>query len=543
MKASSPCRKGRESYALRAWEQAYQAFTLADQAAPLGAEDLELLAISAYLTGRDGDFLKAYERAHQAHLGAKAAVRAARCAFWLGLTLLFRGEAGRATGWLGRAQRLLERTECAEQGYLLLPEVERQLGAQDFEGAYATAAAAAAIGERFADADLIACARHLQGRSLLHKGGIASGLALLDEAMVAVSAGEVSPVMTGLLYCSVIQACQRFYALSRAREWTAALAQWCDKQPEMLAFTGTCLVHRAEVMQLRGAWQDAIEEARRACKRFARGTDPSPPGAALYQEAEVHRLRGEFAAAETAYRNASQKGREPQPGLALLRLTQGRTDAAAAAIRRVMAAATDRLQRTALLPAYVEIMLAAHDIPEARSASRELEETAQSFNSEVLAAIAAQARGAVELAEGNPRAALGALRPALQVWRLAEAPYAAARVQVLLSLACRALGDDEGAALELELARAVFAQLGAAPDLARTDSLTRMASSRASHGLTARELQVLRLIAAGRTNKAIATELSLSEKTVDRHASNIFTKLDVPSRAAATAYAYEHRLI
>jgi DNA-binding CsgD family transcriptional regulator len=542
MRASSHCHKGREAYARRAWDEAYRALTLADAAQPLGGEDLELLATSAYLSGRDSEFLKAYERAHQAHLGAGFATRAARCAFWLALALFLRGETGRATGWLGRARRLVERTDCAERGYLLLPVVEQQLATGDFDGAYRAASNAAALGERFAEPDLVACGRHLQGRSLLHQGRVATGLALLDEAMIAVSAGELSPVMTGLLYCSVIQACQHFYALSRAREWTAALAQWCEKQPEMVAFTGTCLVHRAEVLQMRGAWHEAIEEARRACKRFGQGTDPSPPGTAFYQEAEVHRLRGDFAAAEAAYRSASQKGHEPQPGLALLRLSQGRTGAAAAAIRRVMAVTTGRLQRTALLPAYVEIMLAAGEVPEARSASRELEETAQSIESDVLGAIAAQAKAAVDLAEGNAPSALGALRPALQIWQQAEAPYLAARVRVLLALACRALGDDEGAGLELDAARRVFAQLGAAPELARIDALARTAP-RDSRGLTARELQVLRLIAAGKTNKGIAAELSLSEKTVDRHVSNIFNKLDVPSRAAATAYAYEHRLI
>lgn len=542
MKASSHCDKAREHYGRRAWEQAYQAFTLADQAQPLGNEDLELLAVSAYLTGREREFLKAHERAHHGHLGAGAGTRAARCAFWLALALLFRGDIGPATGWLGRAQRLIEGTECAERGYLLLPMVERQLRMHDFEGAYRSASTAAQIGERFAEPDLVACARHLQGRSLLHQGRDAAGLALLDETMVAVSAGELSPVVTGLLYCSVVQACQQFYALRRAREWTAALAQWCDQQPEMVAFTGTCLVHRAEVLQLRGAWQEAIEEARRACKRFALGTDPSPPGAAFYQQAEVHRLRGEFVAAEAAYRNASEKGREPQPGLALLRLSQGRTAAAAAAIRRVMAGAAERPHRTALLPAYVEIMLAAGDIPEARSASRELEETAKGTDSDVLRAIAAQARGAVALTEGDAQAAVGVLRTALQTWQEAEAPYLGARVRVLLAAACRALGDDEGAGLELDAARSVFAQLGAAPDLARIEALAR-AAPRGPGRLTARELQVLRLIAAGKTNKAIAGELRLSEKTVDRHVSNIFTKLDVPTRAAATAYAYKHNLI
>jgi DNA-binding NarL/FixJ family response regulator len=540
MKASSLCDKARRAYAQRAWEQAFRAFSSAERSAPLAAEDLERLAISAYLTGRDGDFLKAYERAHQAHLGSGAGARAARCAFWLGLTLLLGGKAGPASGWLSRAQRLVDGIECAEQGYLMVPGVERSLAERDVEGASAAAAAAASIGERFADADLVACARHLEGRCLMHQGRIAAGLALLDEAMVAVSAGEVSPVMTGLLYCSVIQACRRFYALGRAREWTEALSQWCGQQPEMVAFTGTCLVHRAEVMQLRGAWGDAMQEARRACQRFSRGTDPGPPGTAVYQEAEVHRLRGEFAAAEAAYLAAGRQGREPQPGLSLLRLAQGRTAAAAAALRRVLGSASDPLQRVDLLSAHVEIAIAAGEVEEARIASRELEQIAHGFESEVLRAIAAQASAAVALTDKRAREALGWVDRALRLWEQAEAPYLAARVRVLRALACRALGDDEGARLELEMARAVFAQLGAAPDLARSVALSR---SEPPHRLTARELHVLRLVAEGKTNKAIAAELSLSGKTVDRHVSNIFTKLDVPTRAAATAYAYKHGLI
>lgn len=537
-------KRGRESYGRRAWGDAYQSLSLADQATPLGVEDLELLAISAYLIGRDDDYLSALDRAHHAHLHAGEGVRAARCAFWLGLNLLLRGGMGRATGWFARAQRLLEGGErdCVEQGYLLLPVAEQHLTAGDYETAYTTAAGAAEIGDRFRDPDLIACARHVQGRALMLQMQVQKGLALLDEAMVAVTAGELSPIMTGLIYCSVIDACQQMYASDRAREWTSALLHWCDEQPEMVAFTGVCRVHRAEIMQLHGAWREAIEEARRACER-CQGTNQQAAAAAFYQQAEVYRLRGEFAVAEESYRSASQLGWEPQPGLALLRLAQGRTDAAATAIRRVVSATKDRLQRTRLLPAYIEIMLAVGDIPEARGACRELEEIAKSFDTDVLGAMAAHARGAVELAEDDAQAALGSLRGAWQVWQRIEAPYMAARVRVLMGLTCRALGDDEGAGLELDAARAVFAHLGAAPDLARIDSLTQGTEAGHRGGLTPRELQVLRLVSAGKTNKAIAAELSLSEKTVDRHLSNILTKLNVPSRAAATAYAYKHKLI
>ncbi|HTE82446.1 MAG TPA: LuxR C-terminal-related transcriptional regulator, partial [Reyranella sp.] len=432
--------------------------------------------------------------------------------------------------------------ECAERGYLLLPVVEQRLDTGDFDAAYAAAAAAAAIGERCSDADLVACARHQQGRTRLQQGQLESGLALLDETMIAVIAGQLSPLVTGLMYCSVIAACQQVYALDRSREWTAALARWCEGQPDMVAFAGVCQVHRAEIMQLRGTWPEAIEEARRACAR-SQGVDRRATAAALYQQAEVHRLKGEFRAAEEAYRGASELGLEPQPGLASLRLGQGCTDAAATAIRRIAGTTVDRLKRLSLLPAYVEIMLAAGDVQDARIACRELEEIAQSFDTGVPGAMAAHARGAVELAEGDAQAALGSLRRAVEVWQRIEAPYAAARVRVLIGLACRALGDEDGAGLEIDAARSVFERLGAAPDLARIESLMKGSRSTAAHGLTARELQVLRLVAAGGSNKAIAGKLSLSEKTIDRHVSNILTKLDVSSRTAATAFAYQRKLV
>jgi DNA-binding CsgD family transcriptional regulator len=473
-------------------------------------------------------------------------MRAVRCAFWLGINLARRGEMGRATGWFGRAQRLVERQkdDCVERGYLLIPLLLRRVATGDWEAAAGTAADAAEIGERFGDADLLALAIHEQGHALVRQGRVEEGFGLLDEAMVAVTAGELSPIVTGLVYCSVIAYCQELYEPRRAQEWTAALTRWCEQQPDMVAFTGRCLVHRAEIMQLHGAWQDALEEARRACERLEQGmTNQLAAGYALYRQGEVHRLQGGFSAAEEAYRAASRCGCEPQPGLALLRLIQGNGDAAAAAIRRAISETTEPLKRAKLLPAYVEIMLAVGDAQEARSACRELEDVCAGHRSTVLGAMSAQAQGAVDLAEGDARPALLALRRAWRVWQELEAPYEAARVRVLLGLACRTLGDDDTAALELQAARDVFGQLGAAPDLARVDSLARRPRSVDARGLTPREVQVLRLVAAGETNKAIAAELVLSERTVDRHVSNIFTKLGVSSRAAATAYAYEHQLI
>lgn len=534
----------RERYRLRVWAGAYQAFLRADQEASLAAGDLERLAMAAYLIGRDTDYLNTLERAYNAHRATHANRRAVRCAFWLGFRLLMRGETGRATGWFARAQRLLAREprECAERGYLLLPVVEQRLDSGDNEAAYTVAAEAAAIGERCGDPDLIACARHQQGRVRLQQTQVQAGLALLDETMIMVTGGELSPLVTGLMYCSVIAACQQVYALDRTREWTAALTQWCEGQQDMVAFAGVCQVHRAEIMQLQGTWPEAIEEARRACAR-SQGIDRRAAAAAFYQQAEVHRLQGDFEAAEEAYRNASRLGFEPQPGLALLRLAQGRSDVAAGAIRRVASTTVNRVKRMSLLPASVEIMLAAGAVEEARNACQELEDIAGSFGAAVPDAMAAQARGALDLAEGDARAALGSLRRSFEVWQRIEAPYAAARARVLIGLACRALGDEEGSSLEIGAARSVFERLGAGPDIARLDALTKGTPSSAMHRLTPRELVVLRLIAAGETNKAIAGRLSRSEKTVDRHVSNILAKLEVPSRTAATAFAYRHKLI
>jgi DNA-binding CsgD family transcriptional regulator len=536
--------RGRKLYEQCAWAAAYRALSLADQQTPLQPDDLERLSTAAYLVGRDEEYLGLLERAHNAHLNTGECPRAIRCAFWLAFHLLMRGETGRASGWLARAQRLLkqEANDCAERGYLLLPTVVHGPVLHDCEAAYADAAEAAAIGERCGDPDLVACARMEQGRIRLQQGQVEAGLALLDETMLAVATGELSPLVTGLMYCSVIAACQQVYALDRTFEWTAALAHWCDGQPDMVAFAGTCQVHRAEIMQFRGAWQNAIEEARRVCTR-SQGVSQRTAAAAFYRMAEVHRLKGDFVAAEKAYRAASRLGLEPQPGLALLRLAQGRIRAAATAVRRVANTTADALERLGLLPACIEIMLAAGEVQEARDACRELEEIARAVDTGVPGAIAAEACGAVDLAEGNPLAALGSLRQAFEVWHRINAPYAAARVRVLMGLACHALGDEDGEILEIDAARSTFEQLGAAPDLDRIDLLIGRVPVAHAYRLTPRELQVLRLVAAGDTNKAIAAELRLSERTIERHLSNIFNKLDLSTRAAATAWVYEHDLI
>ena len=460
------------------------------------------------LLGRVEDCLRALQRAQQLHAEGGDPRRAARCAFWVVFHLINQGELAQASGWLARANRLLEHEqECAERGYLLLPVALQRVAAGDYVGARRTAARAAAIGRRVADADLVALALVRHGRAMVRQGRVGEGLVLLDEAMVAVVADELSPPVAGTVYCSVIDACQEILEWRRAHEWTAALAAWCGKQPDMVTFNSYAT------------------------------------GASFYQQAEVYRVLGDFTAAEDAYRQASHWGLEPQPGLALLRLAQGRTDAAEAAIRRVVAETSEKFRRAKLLPAHVEIMLAVGEVQAARDAADELTGITESYDTPALRAVAGHAHGAVLLAEGDARAAVVVLRGAWQVWRELEAPYEAARVRVLVGLGCRTLGREEAAAMELDAARSVFVQLGAASDLARLKALAGRETASSTHGLTARELQVLRLLAAGKTNHAIATDLVLAEKTVDRHVSNIYTKLGVSSRAAATAYAYQHRLL
>jgi DNA-binding CsgD family transcriptional regulator len=402
---------------------------------------------------------------------------------------------------------------------------------------------ASETGARFGDADLIAFGQNLQGRALLAQGRVEEGIALLDESMLGSTTGELSPVVTGLIYCSTIVGCNRVYAFDRAREWTATLSAWCDAQPQLVPFAGSCLVHRSEILQLGGDWAKASAEAELACERSAGHHHAETAASAFYQAAELHRLRGEFEEAEIAYGRAAEFGRDPQPGLALLRLGQGRADAALTAIRRAVGASNDRLLRARLLPAFVEILLASGTVEEAASACRELEEIAAVLQTEVLGAIAAHARGAVHLAQGDARAALEPLRHAFRVWHDLGAPYLAARLRVLVARACRELGDADSASLELGLARQVFERLGAGPDLAAITAPENPSVEPPQHGLTPRELQVLCLVASGKTNKTIAAELGLSEKTVDRHVSNIFVKANVSSRAAATAYAYEHGLV
>lgn len=543
MTRSDVLQSGRSAYERHAWSEAYAGLSAADGETPLAPEDLERLGTAAFLIGRGPKSEDLLARAHQEFLGQGDVERAARCAFWVGFELLDRGEQARGGGWLARAQRLLDdgHFDCVVRGYLLIPAGVRNVYAGDIAAAYDLFTQAAVTADRFHDPDLAALARMGQGRALIKRGELAEGVALLDEAMAAIEAGEVSPVIAGTVYCSVIEACTELFDVRRAREWTWSLSRWCESQPDLVPFRGQCLVRRAEILQLRGDWEKAMAEASQAQARLS---DPPPPqpavGLAFYQQAELHRLRGEFAEAEEAYREAGMWTRKPRPGLALLRLAQGRVDAALAAIAGMVEQATDCEARSKLLAARVQIALAANELATARSAAEELSAIAADLNVPLLYAIAGHAYGAVLLAEGDERGALGLLQRAWRAWQALEAPYEGARTRMLIGLACRQLGDEATATMELEAARRVFQQLGARPDLARVEAL---AVPKRVGGLTAREIEVLRLVAQGKTNKTIASELFLSEKTVHRHVSNIFMKLGLSTRAAATAFAFRNELV
>jgi DNA-binding CsgD family transcriptional regulator len=535
---------GREAWTRRRWGEAVAMLSTADAATPLAVDDLERLAVALFLTGAEGESTETWARAHHACLAQDDVARAARCAFWLGFELDITGTDAPAAGWYERGRRLIAASgiDCVEQGYVRVPGAMAALMVdEDASAARAAFVDIVAVAERHGDADLAVLGRLGLGHALVLLGRRTDGLAMLDEVMVAVTRGEVTPVLAGLAYCAVIEICQETFDLRRARAWTDALTSWCAAQPDLEPYRGNCLVHRAEVLQLEGDWNEAMAAARQAVERLSRPPGHLGVGAACYQRGELHRLRGEHDAAEDAYRQASHWGHAPQPGLALLRLAQRRVAAARAALARALTEAPGPLARSRLLPAQVEVALAAGDVAGARAAAVELAAIAGDVGAPWLRAAADHAAGTVAIADGDHLGALSHLRAADAAWRDMGAPYESARTRVLAAEACRALGDADGADLELEAALAAFERLGAGPDLARTRGLAG-APAPVADALSPRERQVVALVATGRTNREVAAELQISDKTVARHLSNVFAKLGLSSRAAATAYAYEHDL-
>jgi DNA-binding CsgD family transcriptional regulator len=529
----------RDAFARQAWKDAYAGFRATEEArAHLDAEDLERVAVCAFMVGKAEESADAWVRAHTLWLRLREVRRAARCTFWLVLDLLTRGERAQACGWLARTQHVLDASIgcCAEEGLLLVLTGRMRAHEKDIDGAQDAAARAIALARRFDDSELQVFSRLILAQVVAMRGDAAAAAELFDEIMIAVTLGDVAPIGVGTVYCAVIEGCHQLLDLGRAREWTDALSRWCNAQPDLVAFRGTCLVHRVELLRLGGAWSHATAEAERACEW--------PTGAAFYQLADRHRLHGRFADAEVAYRQASQYGHAPEPGVPLLRLAQGHGGAARAGIRRALCESQPPPRRAAVLAACVEIMIDGSELQAARAAADELAAMAARSGAQYLRALAAHATGTLLLAEGDAPGALTSLRQAWMDWQDIDAPWEAARVRVLLGVTCRALGDEETAQLEFDAAQRVFERLGAAPDLARVNALVPPpCASSPDCILTVRERQVLALVATGVTNRAIAAELSISDRTVDRHVSNILGKLDLPSRSAATAYAYDRGLV
>lgn len=525
-----------EAFSRRDWQEAYDSFRACDE---LDADDHDALAESAHWLGLPDDVIASYTEAYRMHLDAGAACKAALSAFMLAIYMRLRGDGAQADGWLARAQRLLaSETESAEHGYPLYLEIARLMGS-DLEAALASARHMQDLGRRFGDDTLVALGVFYEGRVLVKQARVHEGLALLDEAMLAALSDNLQPMWTGAIYCGLIGACNELVDLRRAREWTEATRRWCSPLPVASLYPGICRVHWAEILHVRGSWDEAEAEALDACRDMA-DIDVFVVADGYYEVGEIRRRRGDLAGAEEAYSRAHGVGRDPQPGLALLRLAQGRTDAASASIAAALAGfAGSRLERARLMAAQSEIALAGSDLELAEVAAAEVVDTAETFDSTGLRAVGYRCRGAVALARGETVTALAALRLAFSLWQELDAPYEMARTRVLLAEAYRELDDMDAATRECAAARSCFERLGAAADLvALQDGLVSPPC-----GLTAREIEVLRLVAAGKSNREIAATLVISERTVGRHVSNILTKLDVSSRSAATSFAYANNLV
>jgi len=530
--------QARDLHAQSRWADACEQFAAADRSKPLHADDLERYAEAAQILGRGDEAIQLLRRAFNSRIAAGERDRAITSAFWLFQALIVNAEFSRASGWAAQVRRSVP---DVNHGWLLFTQAYFLIASAEFDQAAQLLARAAEDGSRRGETDLLAFATTVWGRALIKAGRLPEGLSRLDEAMVPVAELKTSPRATSMLYCSAIATCHEAREFGRAREWTHALGAWLDSLPRLGgAYFGNCRIYRAYLMCLRGSWQEALEEVAFVCDDLSGDYGQLVAGHAHYRLAEIHRLLGN-PEAEAGYRRAAELGGPTQPGLSLLRLTQGEVDKAVLGIRRALAETPAQLDRLDLLTAAVTIMLAAGDIDSARQATAELAGIAAVYPTAGVQAELAAARGAVALSEGDPAAALPLLRSASRAWREIDVPHAVATVSVLLGLACRAVGDKDAAQLELESARSTFIRLGARPDLQRAEELLRPAE--VPGPLSAREIEVLRLVAAGKTNHAIATELFVSERTVHRHVSNIFDKLGVRSRAAAASYAIQHHLV
>lgn len=527
------------------WTDSYFRLLKSDRNAPVYIQKLETLGLAAYMTGRNEEAIEIMERSHKAYMDQHKIQRGIRCAFWLGLMLMNSGEKARSNGWIARIERLLDDLgyECPENGLILIPTGLNALYSGDVKKAQKVFSKAVNIGEQFDDIDLIALARLGLGQALIKLGNIDMGIKLLDETMITVQTEEVYPVVTGIVYCAVIEACHKVWDMQRAREWTAVLTKWLETHSDIVPFRGQCLIRRAQIIQFHGDWDEALKETNEACTLLTRPPGEPAAGEAFYRKAELLRLLGKFDEAEECYHEAAKWNRKPQPGLALLRLAQGQDDTAEISIRNILQETKDLQKRAELLPALVHIMYSLKKNSEVHELTKELCVVADQLNSPYLHAITFHYQGTTLLAEGNHQSALKHLQKSLKIWNSLDLPYESAHTRELKGLVYRELKDRDNSKIEFLAAQWIFEQLQAQPDLKRINRFLNNKDHYDNHGLSLRELQVLQHVAAGMTNKSVAGELFISERTVDRHMSNIFTKLNVSSRVEATTLAIKKKLL
>jgi ATP/maltotriose-dependent transcriptional regulator MalT len=502
------------------------------------AERLDLLAEALWWLGRMEACIEARHGAYRIFEELGDSRRAGQCAVWLYEAHAFRARPAAASGWLQRARRALDDDPgCVEHGALLLREAEIAHGGGRLDEAAELGGRALVLGRELGSPDIEAQALQTIGRVFIDAGKVQDGLAHLDEAMLLAVEGRLGPYSTGKVYCSLISACEDLGDLRRAAEWTDATAQWSERHPFAI-FPGICRVHRAALMDRRGDMADAEREASKACTELL-DSHLANAAAAFAEVGDIRRRLGDIDRAEEAYARAEELTGQACAGVALVRLAQGRADTAARIIDGCMAEQSPNpLARARLLPAAIQIAVAAGDVTAADERARELESTATTFDTPMLHALTSLARGRVQLAQGDVRAACATLRDALRRWQALEVPYEVATTRTLLGQALRDAGDEAGAQESFAAARALFDQIGARLEADVSDERADL-----PRGLTGREAEVLRLLATGLSNKEIASALHLSVKTVSRHLSNIFTKIGVSSRAAATAFAFEHHLV
>lgn len=512
-------------------------------ASSISADDLCSAGTAAILLGRHDVAMQSFQRAFERYLAAGNVPAAVRRAFHLTMVLLLRGETSGGLGWLARGQRLAAALPDGdlERGYLAFAQMFAHITTGRVDEAQRCAVAAADAARRHEDRDLLALGLCSQGRIAIYSERVGEGLALLDEAMLEVTGGGLDPVITGQIYCTAIEGCQEIADYSRVTQWTRALDAWCSAQPGLVAFVGQCSLHRGQIFRAYGAWDEALDEFAAAIERYRRAGSQAAIGLAAAERGDLLRLRGDAAGADDAYRLAADHGHDPQPGLALLWLMRGELQPAVAAARRVLAESPTSVARSRVLPGVIEILVAGGDLTGARAAADELQTIATSFGTEPLLAQAATCAGVVQLSDGDPAGALPYLRKARAGCARLEMPYAAGVVALATARALLAMGDEQSAARDLQVARAAFERVGARVDLGRVDEL--LGRPARPQGLSEREIEILQLVASGRSNAQIATALVLSEHTVARHLSNIFTKIGVANRTAAAAFAFDHGLL